>query len=672
MTGSSRGLTAITAMIAAALLLLASACGGAKSPTSEVAKKPIVLITIDTLRADHVNAKVTPALDRLARESIAFDQGVSVGPLTLPGHASLLTGLFPPAHGLRDNHLYSLPKETATYTAWLKSQGYRTGAFVSSIVLDGRYGLNAGFDTYDDEMLDGAPERSARETLRRAAQWLTSQAATTGQSEVSGTRAPPAGAGAPFFLWIHLFEPHAPYRTGTYASEVTAVDRELDGFFTQLREHGLWNDTILSVTSDHGESLGEHGEATHGYYVYDSTIRIPWILRAPGLTARRVPAQVRLVDVMPTMIALAEIGAGAAPPIAGAHGENLVPYLAKGGFPSLEAYAETFLPRNQFNWSELKAIRGGAASGGPDAGGYKFIDAPDPELYALAQDPAEAKNVIANAAEAPRVASMKKIITGLEQHSKAVAAAAQRQSSDIVEAEKFLSLGYIGQSSPAAAAAPGAQLPDPKKKLAIYQLVMSSIDLNESGRADEALGALKRAAAMDPSVTQVHYLQGLILGGQQRYKEAAAALERTIALNPRHVLARFKLALAWLRLNRTADAEKALQTVLEDEPRNVRAFHNLAAIAYARGDLRRAESLERQALAIEPDYFDAWNTLGAIYVVEKRAAEALDALNKATALRPSSGQAQYNLALALQASGALSAAQAAADKACSLEQRYCR
>lgn len=664
MTGLSRRLTAA---IAAAVSLLASACGGTTSPAPVAVKKPIVLITIDTLRADHVNPQVAPALDRLARESISFDTAISVGPLTLPGHASLLTGLFPPAHGLRDNHLYSLPQEAATYPAWLKSRGYKTGAFVSSIVLDKRYGLDTGFETYDDEMLDGTPERSAQETLQRAALWLTSQAAASGQTEVSGTRAPPAGttagSSAPFFLWIHLFEPHAPYKTGSYAGEVTAVDRELDRFFALLRERGLWNDTVLSVTSDHGESLGEHGEATHGYYVYDATIRVPWILKAPGQTARRVPAQVRLVDVMPTMIALAGSGAGAAP-MAGVHGENLVPYLAKGSFPSLEAYAETFLPRNQFNWSELKTIR----SGGGD---YKFIDAPEPELYALAQDPAEAKNVIANAADAPRVAAMKKIITGLEQDSKAIAATA-RSASDIVEAEKFLSLGYIGQSSPAAAAAPGTQLPDPKKKLPIYQLVMSSIELNESGKGDEALAALKRAAAMDPSVTQVHYLQGLMLGGQQRYKESAAALERTIALNPRHVLARFKLALAWLRLNRTDDAEKALKTVLEDEPRNVPAYHNLAAIAYARGDLRRAESLEREALAIEPSYFEAWNTLGAIYVVEKRAAEALEALNKATALRPSSGQAQYNLALAFQASGNLGAAQAAADRACALEQRYCQ
>jgi choline-sulfatase len=662
-TGFSRGLM----LAAAAAALLASACGYAGVNDVNVVRRPIVLITIDTLRADHVGELHAPALARLGWESIRFDQAISVGPLTLPGHASLLTGLYPPAHGLRDNHLYSLPKETATYTAWLKSQGYKTGAFVSSIVLDKRYGLDAGFDTYDDVMPDGAPERSAQETLQRAAQWLPSRATAAGQSAASGTRAPPdASQTPPFFLWIHLFEPHAPYKTGSYASEVRAVDRELDRFFTLLRERGLWNDTVLSVTSDHGESLGGHGEMTHGFFVYDSTIRIPWILRAPGQTARRVASQVRLVDVMPTMIDLAVIPAGAPPPISGTHGESLGEYLSTGSFPALEAYSETFLPRNQFNWSELKTLR---------TAGYKFIDAPEPELYGLEWAHRESLNIASYPTEVARVASMKKIIMGIEQDSRAVAAAAiqrQRPSSDIVEAEKFLSLGYIGQSSPAAAAAPGTRLPDPKQKITIYFLIMSSIDLNERGKPDEALAALRQAAELDVSVTQVHYLQGLILGGQQRYKEAAAALERTIALNPRHVLARFKLALAWLRLNRTADAEKALKTVLEDEPRNFRAYHNLAAIAYSRGDLRRAESLEREALAIDSNYFDAWNTLGAIYVVEKRSAEALQALNKATALRPSSGQAQYNLALALQAAGDLNAAQAAADKACSLEQRYCQ
>ena len=225
----------------------------------------------------------------MAREAVRFETAVTVAPVTLPAHASLLTGTYPPAHGVRDNQIFSLAPETATYTAWLKARGYATGAFVSAIVLDHRYGLNNGFDTYDDEM-SGASERSARETLDRAERWVGS-------------------ARQPFFLWVHLFEPHAPYVAGSYAAEVTAVDSELDRFFNALRGRGIWDDLVVSVTSDHGESLGEHGESTHGYFVYDSTVRIPWILKAPGVKARQFAHQVRIVDVLPTMIALSRVAA---------------------------------------------------------------------------------------------------------------------------------------------------------------------------------------------------------------------------------------------------------------------------------------------------------------------------------------------------------------------------
>jgi choline-sulfatase len=241
-------------------VLVAAACA-ASACESSPARRSIILVTVDTLRPDHVTAGISPALDALAREAVVFDTAISVGPLTLPAHASLLTGQIPPAHGVRDNHVYALAPEIPTYTTWLKSQAYETAAFVSAVVLDRRYGLDAGFDAYDDAMPAEAPERSAGDTIGRAGDWLRRRG---------------SGAGAaPFFLWIHLFEPHAPYRTGSYAGEVTDVDREIGRFFAALRELRLWDDTVLTVTSDHGESLGEHGEDTHGFFIYDSTIRIP-------------------------------------------------------------------------------------------------------------------------------------------------------------------------------------------------------------------------------------------------------------------------------------------------------------------------------------------------------------------------------------------------------------
>lgn len=594
-----------------------------------------MVITVDTLRADHVTPGIAPALARLASEAIVFDTAITVTPLTLPSHASLLTAQFPPAHGVRDNSIYSLPAGTRTYTTMLRERGYATAAFVSAVVLDSRYGLDAGFDTYDDE-LGGAPERPARETIGRAREWLAAHA---------GPR--------PFFVWIHLFEPHAPYLSGSYAGEVTAGDRELDALFSTLRERKIWDDLVLGVTSDHGESLGEHGEQTHGFFVYDSTLRIPWIVKAPGRTPLRFPHQVRIVDAMPTMTALANAGISVPTDV---DGVDLGPWLQRESSPGLEAYADTLLPRDQFQWSELRALR---------TERLKYIDAPRPELFDLAADPGERRNVIAE-----RPADAQRMRTILEALERRRTAGPSRVASDPAIEERFMALGYIGYS-PVSATGKEA-LPDPKDKLDVYSLTMSALELSEAGKPTEALAALARAERLDPGVTQIHYLKGSILGTQERYAEAASALERAVALNPRYVTARFKLALAYVRLKRPDRAEAMLRSVLADEPRNVRAHHNLAAIAYSRGDLVEAERLERQAIAIDGRYVEAWNTLGAIHLVAKRPVEAVEALNTAIRLDPSNGQAHYNLALALRAAGQAAAAESTAARACALDPRFCR
>jgi choline-sulfatase len=630
--------TRVRRRIVAVLVLASAGWACSRPPSKPPAQRSVILVTIDTLRADHVTPQIAPVLDRLARESVTFDRAVTVAPLTLPAHASLLTAMYPQAHGVRDNQIFSLGEGTPTYASWLKARGYATAAFVSAIVLDHRYGLAAGFDTYDDEM-SGAAERSAHATLERAEQWL-------------GTTR------TPLFLWVHLFEPHAPYGTGSYASEITTVDRELGDFFADLQHRGLWDDAVVSVTSDHGESLGEHGESTHGLFVYDSTIRVPWILKAPGQAPRRFTHQVRILDVLPTMIELANAGGADVSRPGNVDGVNLGPFLARDDSPRLEAYSESLLPLHQFNWSELKAVR---------TDRFKYIDAPEPELYDLTRDPSEASNVLSgNGAVA---ASMKSTLAAIERSRHAPTGRTQRPEGDPVMAERFMALGYIGYSP--APPAPDKRLPDPKRKLQVYELTMSAYELAGRNKPAEALAALRRAEQIDPDVTQVLYLKGTILGNQERFAEAAAALERAVALNPKFVPARFKLALAYLRLGQHDEAERGLRQVLDQEPRNVRAHHNLAAIAYSRGDLGRAEELERQALAIDTTYFEAWNTLGAIYVVSKRPTEAIQALNTAIRLNPSSGQAQYNLALALGAAGEAERASEAAKRACSLDTRFC-
>ena len=444
---------------------------------------------------------------------------------------------------------------------------------------------------------------------------------------------------------------------GSYAAEVTAVDSELDRFFNALRGRGMWDDLVVSVTSDHGESLGEHGESTHGYFVYDSTIRIPWILKAPGVKARQFAHQVRIVDVLPTMIALSRAAAAGESLPAGVDGVNLVPFLDRGDSPRLEGYVESWLPHHQFNWSELKSIR---------TDRFKYIDAPEPELYDLTADRSEQSNVLSSNQDA--ATAMKNTLIAIER-AHPVSNATKRPDADPVMADKFMALGYIGFSG--STSRDSARLPDPKRKLDVYELTMSAYELAGRNKPEEALVALRKAEKIDPAVTQVHYLIGTILGTQHRYAEAAAALERAAALNPRFVPARFKLALAYLRLGQHDRAEQGLRVVLDNEPRNVGALHNLAAIAYSRGDVRRAEELERQVISIDANYYDAWNTLGAIYVVSRRPVEAIEALEMAIRLQPSSGQAHYNLALALRANGQDDRAGDAARKACSLDARFC-
>lgn len=624
----------LSALLAA--LVAASACG-----TPPPARRSILLVTIDTLRADHVTAALAPALSRVGTEGVAFDNAVSVGPLTLPSHASLLTGQFPPAHGVRDNYLFALDTSTPTYTQLLKTRGYDTAAFISAVVLDKRYGLASGFDVYDDAIDGDRPERPAGLTLAAAERWLAGRAANA----------------PPFFMWVHLFEPHAPYLAGSYAAEVTAVDREVARFFDVLRGRGVWDNLVLSVTADHGESLGEHGEDTHGFFIYDSTIRIPWLLKAPGLAAGRFAPQVRLVDVMPTMLALADTAAPGAPEAPAVEGTDLVPSLRAGTDPGLSAYAETLLPKHQFGWSELSAIRT------PD---LKFIEAPEPELYRLRDDPGESRNLAAS--EAALVAKMRRVVAATAASG---TPSAMRTQADAVEAQKLMALGYLGRafSTPISS---GAQRPDPKRKLEVYRLVMSALTLSEAGTPDAALTALAAAERAEPDLTQVHYLKGVILGGLERYREAAIALERTVALSPAHVLARFKLALAYLRLGEHARAEAVLLAVVADEPNNTRAYQNLAALAYSRGDLDRAEQMARRAVDIDPAYFDAWNTLGAVYLVRQRPADAIAALERAIGIRPSNGQAQHNLALAYQAAGDTRGAAEARAAACRFDPRFCQ
>jgi arylsulfatase A-like enzyme len=367
----------LLARTTAAIVVLAA--GGAAARGTLLAARPtgLVIVTLDTTRADRLPAYgfggvATPALDGLASRGAVFDAAVSVAPLTLPAHTSLFTGLYPPTHGVRDNTDRALDPTHATLARMLHDRGFQTAAFVGSIVLSADRGLAQGFDVYDDGRENGGPpprRRTGREVVDRARVWIAG---------LNGT---------PFFLWVHLYDVHAPQTLPVefrraygdrYEGGIAYVDTQIGRLVDALAGRHLLSKTIIVVAGDHGESLGEHGEQAHGIFLYDSTLHVPLILCAPGVAATRVAGATSLVDVFPTVLRL--LGIAAAPP---RDGISLLSALTLGRVPEHAIYAESQYAAH-FGWGPLRMVRDGR---------FKFIDAPKPELYDLETDPSESHNL---------------------------------------------------------------------------------------------------------------------------------------------------------------------------------------------------------------------------------------------------------------------------------------
>ncbi|MGH9442865.1 MAG: sulfatase family protein, partial [Thermoanaerobaculia bacterium] len=371
----------------ATLCLAFPGCGRKRAPN-------VLLVTFDTTRADHMGYAtgrkgVTPTLDALAASGTWFTECVAAAPITLPSHTSILTGLYPYRHGVRDNGTYTVPHDDVTLSQILQARGYATHAIVSSAVLDKRYGLTRGFDEYDSDLSSGDPgapflfrEIKANQAADKAVEWLTA-----GRPK-----------DRPFFLWVHFYDPHADYEPppdvaarfprDPYTGEIAFADRELGRVLDALRQIGQFGRTLVVFTSDHGESLGAHGETTHTIFVYEATTRVPLLFHGPGVPAgKKVDNLTSSVDIFPTILALLGI-----PPSGSVDGENLVPRW-KGGTPRHEpVYMESLAPRLDHGWAELRALRDER---------YKAIQAPIPEVYDLQQDPGEWRNLLAGGAPVP-------------------------------------------------------------------------------------------------------------------------------------------------------------------------------------------------------------------------------------------------------------------------------
>ena len=442
--GRSAGSTIATVAVALTAGISAGWCLSRPTP----APIGVVVITLDTTRADRLSVygfmdAEMPHLERLAREGVVFDQATSVAPLTLPAHSSLLTGLFPPGHGVRDNGDGPLSPAHVTLAESLSGRGFRTGAFVGSVVLAADRGLQQGFDHYGGvsgwDLTGRTPgprrQRPADEVVSEAISWIETI------------------EDSPFFAWVHLYDPHRPYEppepfrsrhADPYVAELAFVDSQIGRLLETLDRRQLLERTIVVVAADHGESLGDHGERDHGIFLYDSVLRVPLIIRVPGVSSRRVADVVRLVDIMPTVLDLLRAGV---PPM---DGSSLVTQLrGQPGAVELDAYAESQYTL-RFGWSPLRALR---------AGRYKLIEAPRPELYDLERDPFEEHNIHEDRPEVARVLSRRLSAFGSEasprhgEHIDPVAAGELRQ--------RLASLGYVG-TGPAQAVASRGDRPDPK------------------------------------------------------------------------------------------------------------------------------------------------------------------------------------------------------------------
>jgi len=661
----------------AALALLSGCSPGRSTRTPQ--RKNLLFVTIDTVRADRIGAygyrkAETPSMDRLAREGVRFDQAIAAVPLTLPSHATLLSGLLPPRHGLRNNGGGRFPADRETLATLLSAAGYRTGGFVGAFVLDRRFGLNRGFDTYDDE-IDRDPSTPAGLEAERAGPLVVDRAlAWLGQ-----------GKGERFFLWVHLYDAHAPYTPPEpyrsrhadqpYDGEIAFVDAQIGRLLEFLDRNALADSTVVAICGDHGEALGEHGELTHGLLLYEPSLRVPFLIRAPGAlpTGLTVRTPVSLADAAPTLASLVGhpfgLNAGA-----GTDGRDLAPQLAhEEEPPAVDLYAESEYPRI-FGWAGLSALR---------HRNLKYILAPHPELYDLAKDPGETSNILG-----PGVGrgDLEKRIAALR--GAAVTAPPAAGANDETMA-RLASLGYV--TGPASTRLKeGAREKDPKEMVSLFRAFeQANWDLNDrkTGKAASALEGLVRkdpenpvfrgllakacrqqgntsravdlyreAVAAAPDDPDVRYNLAVTLQEAGRPTEALAAIAEAIRRDPGRPEAHNALGIAFASTGRPEAALAEFDRAAALDPRDARCLGNRGNVLRQLGRLDDAEKAFRAALDRSPRYAEALNGLGVLEVARDRPAAALPLFDQALEADPLFFETRLNRAIALETLGDAAAA----------------
>ncbi len=595
----------------------------------------VVLITIDTLRADRIGpygfkGVPTPALDALASDGVVFEQSTAVVPLTLPSHASLLTGLLPGHHGIHDNGTAALGQDRETLAERFKEAGFATGGFLGAWVLESRFGMGQGFDRYSDRFETGRYERPAAAVVDDAMAWIDT---------VTG-----AGAGR-FFAWLHLFDPHQPYaapepwgsryRAEPYLGEIAYSDEQIGRLVAHLQARGLMQRTVVVVTADHGESLGEHSEWGHGFFIYDSTMAVPLIVRTPWSLRGRSRTQVSGVDVLPTLLDLAALT-----PQPDIDGGSLLRALLD---PRVElghaAYSETWYPRNHFGWQQLRSLRAAAT---------KYIEAPRPEYYDLAKDPSESANMYAS------LGARADELRGALQRKGAGdgrADAVPGGGGDAALRERLAALGY---ASAALRTDPAAVLPDPKDKVSLFTALEVAKGLAVEGQLEAGIAAARKVVDADPAVMEAHIALGDWLRQAGRLGESIDAYQHALALRPDDDATLMPLVEACRAAGRPRAAREALaafEAALTAQPRRPAAWYVLGTLSLELGDVHTAERALRRALELDPAMAPAQLQLASVSLRGHRFAEAEQRVRAALRLDADVPSGQYTLGQALERLG---------------------
>ncbi len=610
----------------------ASSSNNAMKPTN------IVLITLDTVRADHLHcygdAKIkTPTIDALANSGVLFEKAVAQAPLTLPSHASMFTGTNPNVHHVRDTGGFVLQPSSVTMATILREHGWNTAAFVGAVVLKRAFGFNQGFSVYDDRMPGGSGGedmmRNAGVTVDHALAWLNSQ---------------PARSSQPFFVWLHFYDAHQPYVPppaefqrqypgDTYDAEIAYMDQQLGRFVNAVKKRSPAQNTLFVVLSDHGESLGDHGEYQHGVFLYDSTLRIAWVMSGPGIPAGgRVSQQARTIDLLPTILDL--LGGKASPAV---QGTSLVPAFTGKPVATEYSYEETMYPKFIMNWASLRGIH---------TADWMYVRAPKPELYDLKTDPAELHNIIdAHPKEYRELDRQLKLLIGNNGTEKVVS-----QQMDEQTMEKLRSLGYLGGSSQQSVSLDSMGA-DPKDQVEILKLLHEAKDTPAGEMSSSRrIELYRQALAKDPSNPALYYALG---DEYQKMGQNEANLQLCLDALHHGVTGPMILSrLGNLYLGK-GDAKQAIayyEPAVKMDPTDVGAIDGLASAYSANGQLAEAAAEFQRVLAIE-SYIPAYNGLGLVAVKQHDLIAARKNFERAIQIDPRDAESQLNLGVLCMQTG---------------------